>query len=255
MNRITFLAVLLTVVVASYGQNLLVNGNLESWNYQTEIKDWDDENVFRVIDDDAYEGSFAARIKGSGFIEQFIEADNFSESGNYIAEGWYKPEVKEDGSKKMGVAELVIISPNHDGVAIPQRVVLDDKYSEWNKFSINVNVLGYFSISYKLEQRHFASIDDFVFTFDDLKFYKEGTLSTSKKDEVEFRLFPNPTKSSVEIGVAQKGAVTISVFNVMGEKVVVTTQKVLDCSNFKSGVYFVGVTQNDKTSVKKLVVK
>lgn len=256
MKTITLFAVLL-LSISAFGQsveNLLENGTLEAWNGESGAIGWHCQNV-NAETEDVYEGNTSGIITGTGSIGQQLNFGSYNsqpDPGNYVVEGWCKVILEDEYAYLTGFFSWL----NHDGLGGGDFEEIDFKngYENWTKFSLTTSAPGwayFFDYSISIESESNSN----TIVFDDLKFYKGSTLSVSNPSNVEFRLFPNPTKNSVEIGLAEKGKVTIAVINVVGQKVMTTNKRIIDCSNFKSGVYFVEVTQNGKTSVKKLIVE
>ncbi len=69
---------------------------------------------------------------------------------------------------------------------------------------------------------------------------------------IEFSLYPNPTKDIAEI---RTGAVIekVEVFDILGKLVSESSGNIIDLENYNSGVYLVKVHSNKSTTVKRLV--
>ena len=85
-----------------------------------------------------------------------------------------------------------------------------------------------------------------------------ATNSTVTSNEESFKIYPNPATSDiVYITSAYQGNKQIVIYDVFG-KVVLTDRiklKSLDISKLVAGVYLLQVTENKKTTTRKLVVK
>ena len=69
------------------------------------------------------------------------------------------------------------------------------------------------------------------------------------------RLYPNPTKGIVNIEA--EGAMTVSVMNTLGQKVIETTatdNTVIDLSNYESGIYMIRIESGNGTMTEKVNV-
>lgn len=83
-------------------------------------------------------------------------------------------------------------------------------------------------------------------------------LGTNDNELSDFNLYPNPaTKGVVNIETATQGEKHVVVFDVLGKKVIdtVISERELNVSALKGGVYMVQVTQNNATATRKLIVK
>ncbi|GAA4280615.1 T9SS type A sorting domain-containing protein [Gaetbulibacter aestuarii] len=86
----------------------------------------------------------------------------------------------------------------------------------------------------------------------------ESTLALESSAITGLKLFPNPTsESSIVITAQNHSDIQVSVYDLIGKSVL--EQKVkndrLDISNLNAGVYILKLKQNDRESIKKLVVK
>ncbi|AEH01135.1 T9SS type A sorting domain-containing protein [Lacinutrix sp. 5H-3-7-4] len=85
----------------------------------------------------------------------------------------------------------------------------------------------------------------------------DPTLSTENFETTEFSVYPNPASNGfVNITTASNEAINVSVFDVLGKKVLSQTiNNRLNVSTLKSGVYILNLNQNGATTTKKLVIK
>ncbi|MAP54771.1 HYR domain-containing protein [Altibacter sp.] len=65
-------------------------------------------------------------------------------------------------------------------------------------------------------------------------------------------MFPNPASGTVRVNTAVEN---ISIFNVLGQKVLVSTSNTFDVSNLPSGSYLVEITAEAGTATKQLIVE
>lgn len=81
-------------------------------------------------------------------------------------------------------------------------------------------------------------------------------LGLNDNDLSALSIYPNPANDFINIGSQNEGAITVTVFNVLGKQVIATQNtNRLNITNLTSGVYLVQLTQGDATTTKKLVVK
>lgn len=79
-----------------------------------------------------------------------------------------------------------------------------------------------------------------------------ATLSTMQFDELNFRVYPNPTEGKVSIDSESK-ILKIEVVDITGATLLKTTDSVFDISNFSNGVYIVRVETERGIKTKKLI--
>ena len=75
---------------------------------------------------------------------------------------------------------------------------------------------------------------------------------------IDFKLYPNPVlENTVYITTKSNAAKDIIVYNIFGEVVLrqKLTSKELNITKLVDGMYIIQVTENQKTSTRKLVVK
>ena len=73
-----------------------------------------------------------------------------------------------------------------------------------------------------------------------------------------FKVYPNPSNTGfVNIKSNQMGAVQVQVFDMLGKQMIDTTvvNESLEVSSLKAGIYIVKLTQNDRTTTKKLILQ
>ncbi|MEL6810012.1 MAG: T9SS type A sorting domain-containing protein [Bacteroidota bacterium] len=69
----------------------------------------------------------------------------------------------------------------------------------------------------------------------------------------EILVYPNPVSEKLTIQVSDAVVPRVEVYSLMGEKLVSTSEMVLDLSNMANGIYFVTVTTDRGTLVQKIV--
>ena len=81
----------------------------------------------------------------------------------------------------------------------------------------------------------------------------------NKQTEIEgFRMYPNPiTGGILNIITLNNGIKRIQIYDILGKQVYLKNlrDRQIDLSSLKSGVYILKVTENTKTTTRKLVIK
>ena len=86
-----------------------------------------------------------------------------------------------------------------------------------------------------------------------------GTLSTEDFSSTSFSIYPNPSNNIFNIDLNSINEFEFEVFDVTG-KIIINKNKILentyqlDMSQFSSGLYFINITTNNKTTTKKLLL-
>ena len=70
-------------------------------------------------------------------------------------------------------------------------------------------------------------------------------------------MYPNPTKNNLFIETALNSDINVSIVNMLGKEVVNTNvvNNTVNVSNLTSGIYIVKITEEGKTSTKKLIIE
>jgi hypothetical protein len=85
----------------------------------------------------------------------------------------------------------------------------------------------------------------------------EVTLSSSSFSQIEgLKMYPNPTKNNLFIETTLNSDINVSIVNMLGKEVVNTKviNNTVNVSNLTSGIYIVKITEEGKTSTKKLII-
>lgn len=80
-----------------------------------------------------------------------------------------------------------------------------------------------------------------------------GGAGIAREGELSFRLFPNPASSEVQ--VESDGKVTVAVLDLNGRELLRTEEKTFSVESLAKGAYFVRITSDGGTAVRKLIVR
>lgn len=84
------------------------------------------------------------------------------------------------------------------------------------------------------------------------------TLSSSSFSQIDgLKMYPNPAKNNLFIETALNSDINVSIVNMLGKEVVNTNvvNNTVNVSNLTSGIYIVKITEEGKTSTKKLIIE
>jgi len=86
--------------------------------------------------------------------------------------------------------------------------------------------------------------------------FNPGTLSSEEYNTIEFKMYPNPVDSELNILLSTQ-AYNVTFFNSLGQhlSLVENTKGVFDVSSLNSGIYFVEIKTNTGNIVKRLIKK
>jgi len=141
---------------------------------------------------------------------------------------------------------------------IPTGVVYDYN-SSGQQPSGNSSIAGGLFISDEVDPNKVAIIGIGQGTPNDQLFAVELTdkLGVGENSISSFNIYPNPANGMVNIETAVQGEKLVVVYDILGKQVIntVISEKELNISALKTGVYTVSVTQNNATVTKKLIVQ
>jgi hypothetical protein len=84
------------------------------------------------------------------------------------------------------------------------------------------------------------------------------TLSSASFSQIDgLKMYPNPTKNNLYIETALNSNINVSIVNMLGKEVVKANvvNNTVNVSNLTSGIYIVKITEEGKTSTKKLIIE
>lgn len=131
---------------------------------------------------------------------------------------------------------------------------------QWQTIELTYLATGDESIEFGFRFYDVAGFDgSSVMYIDNIEVIDPNILTVNTPGKLDFLLFPNPTtKGFVTVNTTTSNEATfVSVYNVLGEKVISETLKnnCLDVSNLNTGIYILNVFQNKTSVSKKLVIK
>ncbi|PKA82658.1 putative secreted protein (Por secretion system target) [Ulvibacter sp. MAR_2010_11] len=123
----------------------------------------------------------------------------------------------------------------------------------WQTASVTIDNSPDITVQLIIEARNNSGAE--AFFFDSVHF--EGLLGIADISENAVVLYPNPATDFVHISASEISQASVCIYNSLGEKVLerIISHSLLNISALTSGVYFVKLTQENKTTVKKLIVK
>tara|TARA_B110000305_G_scaffold113242_1_gene127443 strand:+ start:25 stop:804 length:780 start_codon:yes stop_codon:yes gene_type:complete len=256
-NYILTLFMTLCLTIASFGQEMMLNGGLENWTSDTEPTNWlKAEGVTKSTD--ANTGSFSAnqtsitgRINLTQNIPNTVIGESYTISFWYkIAPGAEKPvkmwsNFRDDTGGFIGGTTADVIRTN-----------LAVNGNAWTKYEETV-IAPDTSVKFWFEVRTF---DNTTVYWDDFSFFHNATASLKNNAIVGFAAYPNPVSNGIlTISSAGNSLKNITIFNLLGKQVLSSSfsgvQSNVDVSSISAGIYILKVTEAGKTATKKLVIR
>ncbi len=221
-----------------------------SVNNPGEIISGNDSEYFAMFKDDGF--SYRAKIDIVPAISQGDFTVGISSTGNSADATWpydlsfdttYRATVKYDQSQNIAQLWIDASSENDESIMGSDE---DDPGTSITQFGLRQ------SDSSNNESIHVDNLS-ITQTFGE-------TLSSNQFQEINFdiELFPNPTSSGfVNVSANQNGLIYAEVYDILGKLIISSTvdNNILSLNDLKSGIYIVKITQNNRSEIKKLIIK
>jgi hypothetical protein len=260
-NYIFTLLMTLCLTATSFGQEMLLNGGLENWDSDTAPTDWTKVEEITKESTEIHGGSFSAKhVGGTKDLGQTIAG--IVAGNSYTITIWYKV-VENDATDSriwsywQDSSSASVTDAATDGALRgPDNGYLDNNGGVWSKYEATV-IAPAGATQFYFELRTYSGA---VTYWDDISFVN-NTAASVKDNAIEgFATYPNPiTNSTFTITSKSSSKKTITIFNVLGKKVLSSSfsgvKSTIDVSAISAGIYILKVTEEGKTATKKLVIR
>ena len=257
-NYILTLLITLCLTVASFGQELMLNGGLEDWTSNTHPTDWTTYQNITQESTEKHGGSFSAKLTkdaSGGFKKLIQNIPNTTAGESYTVSFWYK--IAADGGSVVKMWSNFRDSSGGFIDGTTADITLDVNGNAWTKYEETV-IAPDTSVKFWFEVRAYNNTTVYL---DDFSFFDNAPLSIVKnKAIVGFATYPNPvSKGILTISSASDSLKNLTIFNLLGKQVLSSSfsgiQSNVDVSSISAGIYILKVTEAGKTATKKLVIR
>ena len=248
----------LCLTIASFGQELMLNGGLENWTSNTHPTDWTTYQNITQESTEKHGASFSAKLTkdaSGGFKKLNQNIPNTTVGESYTVSFWYKIAADAGSVVKMWSNFRDNAGAFLDGTTAD--VTLDVNGNAWTKYEATVTAPAT-SVKFWFELRTYSNTTVYL---DDFSFLDNATLSTVKnKAIVGFATYPNPVSNGIlTISSASDSLKNLTIFNLLGKQVLSSSfsgiKSNVDVSSISAGIYILKVTEDGKTATKKLVIR
>jgi len=109
-------------------------------------------------------------------------------------------------------------------------------------------------------QLQFRAYNGATVSFDNISFSSPGAsvLSSSSFSQIDgLKMYPNPAKNNLFIETALNSDINVSIIDVLGKEVINSkvSNNAVNISGLTQGMYIVKITEEGKTSTKKLIIE
>ncbi|MBU2921928.1 T9SS type A sorting domain-containing protein [Winogradskyella psychrotolerans] len=202
MKKIYFLFIALAITSLTFGQELLLNGNFETWTDASTPESWTKiENVAQESTE-THSGSFSAKQTGDGTKDLGQTITGITPGNSYTISMWYKVESGDDTDARIWSywkdGSDANINDNAAELRGPNNSYFDNNGNQWTEYSVTVTAPAT-AAGFYFEVRTYGSA---VVYWDDFSFFQEAgavpTLSVTTPSNGELVAGPDV---NVEISV------------------------------------------------------
>jgi hypothetical protein len=263
MKKNYILTFLLIILISgfSFGQEMLVNGDLENWDSDTAPTDWTKVENIEKESTEIHGGSFSAKhTGGTKDLGQTIEG--ITPGDSYTITIWYKV-IENDGTDARiwsywkDDSNASVTDADTDGALRgPDNSYLPNNGGEWSKYEATVTAPAG-AAKFYFELRTYKGA---ITYWDDLSFVKNSSASLNNNPISGFASYPNPVSDGIlNISSASTSVKEVTIFNLLGKQVLSSRfsgiKKNIDVSSINAGMYILKVTEEGKMATKKLIIR
>jgi len=260
-NYILTLLITLCITVASFGQEMLLNGGLENWDSDTAPTDWTKVENTTMETSEIHGGSFSAKHTG-GTKDLGQTIDGITPGDSYTITIWYKV-VESDGTDariwsywKNSDNSSVTDSATDNQLRGPDGGYFDNNGGAWTKYEATVTAPTE-AAKFYFELRTYKNA---ITYWDDISFVKNSSASLKNNAIIGFATYPNPVSDGIlNISSASGSVKNLTIFNLLGKQVLSSSfsgvNKNIDVSSINTGMYILKVTEEGKIATKKLIIR
>lgn len=169
--------------------------------------------------------NYDATLRNIGDVVYVILGYDFAT--NTVVKAWINPDLNTiTGATAPTLTATTAAIANLGGFALRQDSATNTATIKVDELKITTNIM-----EYNLASASFSQIDG-------------------------LKLYPNPAKNNLYIETTLNGDINVSIINMLGKEVVNTKviNNTINVSNLTSGIYIVKITEEGKTSTKKLII-
>ena len=80
-----------------------------------------------------------------------------------------------------------------------------------------------------------------------------NTISENNNEKVS--IYPNPTNNKISVSIENNinGALKTEIFDILGNRLLVSTENIISLENFSNGIYLIKVIHNNEVSEFKVL--
>ena len=204
MKKIYFLFIALFVSSLTFGQDLLLNGNFETWTDPTTPESWTKAENITQETTEVHTGSNSAKHTADGTKDLSQTVTGITPGNMYTISLWYKVESGDDTDARIWSywkdGTDTNITDNADELRGPNNAYFDNNGNQWTEYSVTLAAPAT-AASFYFEVRSYGSA---VVYWDDFSFVEQAvttpTISITSPADAAV-LDPGTTSANVSISV------------------------------------------------------
>ena len=263
--------VVLLMTTISFGQNLVTNGNVETWTDATTLTNFSIAPFTAAVSQETtfkHEGTYAVKhttplvtipaTPTSVKIQN--ETVNVIPGHSYTISYWFldndinarhRPWIYWITGSTPGVT---VTDATSDATFRPSTYSSDS--DQWIQFTATYTApLTAAKLRFEVRSYNFGTVGGGFIYYDDFSVVDNTTMSTNQNQISGLQVYPNPTKNLLNVTTDSNSSKNIEIFDTLGKKVLsINTNNQVNVSSLTPGLYVAKITEDGKTSTKKLVI-
>lgn len=262
-------ALTLTTITVKAQDNLIVNGDFENWTAENPV------NFTKAGTDVLYNdlltkettisksGNSVKQVAKAQGSTQYLEYSNLlpvTAGKSYTISYWYLDNDTKASTRLwstwLGADKKALAKELQAEVQL--EVYSTDGPNWVNKIVTITAPAGAEFFRYQVRAYHQNGVGGGFIYYDDLSFVANTPAGVDEHAIAGLKMFPNPTSENIlNITSDVNGTKAITIYDVVGKQVLNTTvtDGIVNISDLNAGIYIVKITEEGKTSTRKLVRK
>lgn len=265
MKKLYTLLLLTAFAFSASAQNLVVNGNFESWDDDTTPTGFSPAPFTAAVTKEStvvFEGAFSAKhtTLATGSVKIQKEISGIVPGHSYTISYRYLDNDANARSRMWSywlTSALATITVGDDSDGMMRPSTYSEDGANWAIYTITVTApAGASTLRFETRTYSQNAMSGVVY-YDDFKLV-DNSLSIKNNEIQGLKIYPNPVTNGTLYITSQANAErNVQVYDVLGKQIVNTTTSAnaINVSSLKAGVYIVKITEEGNTVSRKFVIK
>lgn len=157
-----------------------------------------------------------------------------------------------DGSYPDSYVVLVSATDTNPSSFTDTLKMVQNESPYWTHYSYDLTTKGYSNQTVYIAFKN-VTTNGFILGIDNVVVTADDPANVNKQNLIELSIFPNPVVDVLTI--VADGFLNADIYNMNGQLILNSNLKTIDVSDFKQGIYFIKVTTQKGSVVKKVVIE